>query len=171
MDRSRIAVPLAGALAAAALSGCIAGTVPERVGGVAVSVDEGMRPVVVVHPCSPMPLAVSMVLGREGLAADQTNEAVGSWTASAPVTGTTVLVLHDPGEAWEGEPVELLGARSYVVTGSAGAQGSLGTVAFRYADLAAMRPGNVYVNRNDPDDPGLVELPVAEFAAQACGGS
>lgn len=170
MDRSRIAVPLAGALAAAALSGCIAGTVPERVGGIAVTVDGQERPVVVVHPCEPSPLAVSVVRGREGLAPDQTNEAVGSWTASAPVTGTTELVLHDPGATWEGEPVELLGARTYVVDGAAGGRTSLGTVAFAYADLAGMRRGSVYVSGTDPDAAGLVELSVEEFVARACGG-
>lgn len=171
MARSRSAVVLAAALVAAPLSGCIAGTVPERVGGIAVSVDDQGRPVVVVHPCEPSPLAVSMVLGRQGLGSDQTNEAVGVWTAPEPVAGTTELLLHDPGAPWDGGPVEVLGGRTYVVDASAGGQTSLGTVTFGHADLTAMQRGSVYVNGTDPDDAELVQLTVEEFVARACAGS
>ncbi|AXH95769.1 hypothetical protein [Ornithinimicrobium avium] len=168
MDRTRIAVPLLGVFAAVLLSGCIAGEVPERGGGIGVSVDAQERAVVVVHACEPAPLTVSLALGREGLAPGETNEAVGAWTASAPVAATTELALHDPGAGWEGDPVELLGARSYVADGSVGGQGSLGTVAFRYADLARMEPGSVYVNGTDPDAVEMVRLSVEEFASRAC---
>lgn len=171
MDRSRIGVPVGGLLAALVLSGCIAGTSPEVVGGIGVAVDEQERPVIVVEPCSEVTPTVMVVEGREGLAPSQTNEPVGSWTATTPVSTTTELALHDPGSRWDGDPVELKGARTYVADGTAGGSTSFGQVAFRYAALADLEPGMVYVGTTGSDAPELVPLSPEEFAARACGAS
>lgn len=157
-------------------SGCIAPDV-EVIGAIGVTADEQSRPVLVVEACEGAAALVSMSYDREGLADDEPNEDLGMWTATAPVSGTSKIILNEPEPPWQGEGVDLALNRGYV----AGGQGEkfmqvLTQVSFRGTDLAEMDPGFVY--RNDTDlltklgvEPGasdFVASTPAEFAAEVC---
>ncbi|GGK67779.1 hypothetical protein [Ornithinimicrobium pekingense] len=165
--RGTMVVVLA-ATAGTALTGCIAPDV-EVIGAIGVMVDEESRPVLVVEPCDGAAVHVDLHHDRQGLADDEENEQVGSWDATAPVEGTSELVLHAPSDPWDGEGVEISPDRGYIATGQGqGETDVLSQVAFRGSDLAAMEAGTVYRNDMDPDVTTLVARSPEEFSAETC---
>jgi hypothetical protein len=163
-----VSVTVAAALTVAGLSACIAPDV-EVIGALGVTVDEDGRAVLVVEACDGAATGVDMFFDREGLADDEVNEDIASWAPTAPVRGTSRLVLHAPAEPWQGEAVELPLERGYIASGAGeGDAEVLSQVAFRGADLAELDPAMVYSNDPDPDAVGLVERTPEDFTTQMC---
>lgn len=160
---------MATALAIAALgAGCIAPDI-EVIGALGVTVDADQRAVLVVEACAGAAVAVDLSLDREGLSADEENEEAGSWSADAPVPGTSRLVPAAPRDPWHGDPVELTADRGYIATAvGAGDRDVLSQVAFRGSDLADLEPGTVYTNDADPDVRELTGRSRQEFTADTC---
>lgn len=169
MNRIRWAGVVAGAvLVWASLSACIAADV-EVIGALGVTVDEGGRPVLVVEACDGAAIAVALSFDRDGLADDEENEAVASWTASEPAAGKSELVLHAPSPPWTGPAVDLSADRGYIAGGVGEDDKQVLTqVAFSGAQLAEMDPDMVYRNDPDPDVTSLVARTPAEFSGEVC---
>lgn len=154
------------------LSGCLALTPepPPVVGALGVTVDEEGRPVLVVEPCGGTAARVDLSWTREGLAAEQENEELGSFVAPAAEAGWTELVLHDPAPPWEGEPVEVEpGPRGVIATGTTTDSDILTQVTFRRRELSGMAPGTVYLNDPSSEEGALQAMSRAEFSSLVCG--
>ncbi len=169
IDTGWLRLVAGGALAAVSLSACIAPDV-EVIGALGVMVDAEARPILVVEACDGAATLVTLSFNREGLAGDEENEDIATWTSTAPVEGTSELVLHAPSAPWQGTGVELPVDRGYV----AGAEGDgdkqvLTQLSFRGSQLAEMEPGTVYRNGPDPDDATLMARTPADFSAEVCG--
>ena len=151
------------------LSACIAPDV-DVIGAVGVAVDEEARPILVVEACDGAAVLVTLAYNREGLADDEENEDIASWTAREPALGKSDLVLHSPSLPWEGPGIDVSGDRGYIAGGMGeGDKQVLTQVAFRGSDLAQMEPGTVYRNDPDPDNTNLVARTPADFSAEVCG--
>jgi hypothetical protein len=160
---------VAGAVMVAVLaSGCVAPDI-EVIGAVGVTVDEEARPVLVIEACEGAASAVTLSFNREGLADDEENEQIATWTAVNPAAGTSSLALHAPSAPWQGAGIDLPVERGYVA-GGAGADDRqvLTQVAFSGSQLAGMEPGTVYRNEPDPDSTTLVASTPADFSAEVC---
>ena len=156
------------AVVAALLPACVAPDV-EVIGALGVTVDAEARPILVVEACDGAANLVTLSYNRIGLADDEQNEDIASWTSAEPVAGKSALVLHAPTAPWQGAGVDLPIDRGYI----AGAQGKgekqvLTQVSFSGSDLAALEPGTVYRNHSDPDVTTLVGLAPADFSVEVC---
>ena len=150
------------------MSACIAPDV-EVIGALGVTVDQSARPVLVVEACDGAAILVTLSYNREGLADDEENEDIASWTSVEPVVGMSELVLHSPSAPWQGEGIDLPYDRGYIAGGQGeGDKQVLSQVAFSGAQLTEMLPGTIY--RNDPDHgvTALVPHTPAEFTAEIC---
>ncbi len=151
------------------LAGCVAPDV-EVIGALGVTVDEEQRPVVVVEACEGAATKVDLYFDRESLSDDKENVQVATWTADAPVPGTSKLILHAPADPWTGDSVEVEVDRVYIATAVGhGERAILSQVGFRAGDLADMDPGTVYINDADPDERELIGRSAEYFTAEVCG--
>ena len=169
MDGFRLLGVIAGTfIAAVSLSSCIAPDV-EVIGAVGLTVDAQARPVLVVEACDGAATLVTLAFDRQGLADDEENEEIASWTTATPAAGKSELALHSPGAPWRGAAIELPIGRGYVAGGQGeGDKQVLTQVAFNAADLPGLAPGTVYRNGVDPDVTTLVARSAAEFSAEVC---
>ena len=168
--REGVARALCAVAVAASLAGCIAPNV-EVSGALGLTVDDQARPVLIVEACEGTAVLVDLAHDREGLAADEENEAVGEWTSAEPLPGTSELALHAPAAPWQGAGVEVAPDRGYIAGGQGREDGQVLTqVAFRGSDLADLDPDLVYRNDpamfTDPDADPVASLLVASTRAQ-----
>lgn len=110
---------------------------------------------------------------REGLGPEEQNPQLGEWRAVSPTSSATDLVLTDPGDGWEGEPLELDAGGGYIAEALAegevdGSPAVISQVAFYSSQLDTLTPGQVYVNDPDPDEQELQEMSPEEFREFAC---
>lgn len=156
------------ATVAVSLSACIAPDI-DVIGALGVTVDEQGRPILVVEPCDGAAVLITLSFNREGLADDEENDDIGSWTAAEPVVGKSELVLNAPSPPWQGVAVDLPAGRGYIAGGQGrGEKQVLTQVAFSSSDLAEMEPGRVYSNNPDLDVTTLVARTPVEFSAEVC---
>lgn len=159
--RATIPTGLAVALFA---GGCVAPTT-EINGLTAVGVDREGRPQILAAVCSGTLDTVTVSGDREGLAEDEPNPELATWTTPEAATSEVVLEPHRL-DGWEGTPgFDFEERRGYIVTASSSGQDAqAGQVSFDNRQLAALAPEEVLVR-------DARTWPREDFAARACPGS
>ncbi len=157
-----------GACAILTLSGCGNLITTEIIGGTGLTVSQDGDPVAVIAVCSDYVDEVGVVLGRDGLADDEQNIPVGTWTATEPQSGLVQVNLLNPGPQWQAPTDVVFEDDLLYIVGSypADKDMSAGQAALTGAQMADLEPGTVYVNDLDVDR--LTTTPISQFLTETC---
>jgi hypothetical protein len=142
------------ALVAWLLSGCGNVVTTKVIGMAAVTQGSDGHPVLLVKVCQDHIDTLSVFATREGLAADQPNAQVASWTSHQPASGTIEVAVEHPGASWRPVPstpdrLTFRAARGYIVLGESSQQDvEVTQVSFRGRALQSLKPGQVLVRNS-----------------------
>ncbi|WP_328996015.1 hypothetical protein OG394_15290 [Kribbella sp. NBC_01245] len=161
-------------LCLALVVGVLTGCSPGLAGGISVTVDDAGRLVAVMEKCRGDIEYVSLSEISEGSEAQGSERVrLGEWTIGKLKDGSHALNLETGNPAWKASSPwqPLKPGTSYVVGAWDENQSwTLGTLTFKVADLAKVKPGEVLsVDFVDGKTVTLAE-PLEKFKKAACGG-
>jgi hypothetical protein len=134
------------ALLIATLTGCGNLVTTEISGRLGVTVDDTGQPQILVLSCDAPLTSVDASGDRTGLASDEENETLATWSRTDAADGLSVLDPAAPGDGWTGDALTWPTGRT-VVLGAGSADGKVAgtSVIVSPESLEALEPGRVLI--------------------------